>query len=165
MLRFLQGDGVFGMVEDNNTSLLETIGNAIAPIFAALGFGNKKAAVATFTGQISKENMVDTFVVLYGFSEAAEDGVEIWANLAKDFIPLTAFSFMLFNLLCAPCFAATGTIKREMNNAKWTWAAIGYLTVFAYVISLIVYQLGMLFTGRSFECFSPFNQSYPEQSG
>ncbi|MFA9381272.1 MAG: ferrous iron transport protein B [Acetanaerobacterium sp.] len=154
VLWFLQGfgsvDGVFGMVEDNNTSLLAAIGNAIAPIFAPLGFGDWKATVATFTGLIAKENVVGTFGVLYGFSEVAEDGAEIWSNLAASFTPLTAYSFMLFNLLCAPCFAAMGAINREMNNAKWTWAAIGYLTGFAYVISLIVYQLGMLFTGGGF---------------
>lgn len=150
VLWFLQAfgvvDGVFGMVEDNNTSILASIGAAIAPIFEPLGFGNWKAAVATFTGLIAKENVVGTFGVLYGFAEVAEDGGEIWANLAADYTALTAFSFMLFNLLCAPCFAAMGAINREMNSPKWTWAAIGYLTIFAYAISLIVYQLGMLFT-------------------
>ncbi len=154
VLWFLQGfgfvDGVFGMVEDNNTSLLAAIGNFIAPVFAPLGFGSWKAAVATFTGLIAKENVVGTFGVLYGFAEVAEDGAEIWTNLAADFTGLTAYSFMLFNLLCAPCFAAMGAIRREMNNAKWTWAAIGYLCAFAYVISFIVYQLGLLFTGGGF---------------
>lgn len=154
VLWFLQGfgfvDGTFQMVEDNNTSLLAAIGNVVAPIFVPLGFGSWKAAVATFTGLIAKENVVGTFGVLYGFAEVAEDGVEIWTNVAADFTHLTAYSFMLFNLLCAPCFAAMGAIKREMNNTKWTWAAIGYLCVFAYAISLIVYQLGMLFTGGGF---------------
>jgi len=154
VLWFLQGfgfvDGAFGMVEDNNTSLLAAIGSAIAPIFAPLGFGSWKAAVATFTGLIAKENVVGTFGVLYGFAEVAEDGAEYWTNLAADFTRLSAFSFMLFNLLCAPCFAAMGAIRREMNSAKWTWGAIGYLCVFAYVIALIVYQLGMLLTGGGF---------------
>ncbi len=154
VLWFLQAfgfqDGIFQMVEDNNTSLLAAIGSFIAPIFAPLGFGNWKPAVATFTGLIAKENVVGTFGVLYGFAEVAEDGAEIWATLAADFTGLTAYSFMLFNLLCAPCFAAMGAIRREMNSAKWTWAAIGYMTVFAYAVSLIVYQLGSLFTGGSF---------------
>ncbi|MFA7119173.1 MAG: nucleoside recognition domain-containing protein, partial [Sphaerochaetaceae bacterium] len=114
------------------------------------GFGNWKAAVATFTGLIAKENVVGTFGVLYGFAEVAEDGAEIWSSLAADFTHLTAYSFMIFNLLCAPCFAAMGAIKREMNNAKWTWAAIGYMTGFAYIVSLIVYQFGKLFSGMGF---------------
>ncbi|MEN6340019.1 MAG: ferrous iron transport protein B, partial [Clostridiaceae bacterium] len=143
VLWFLQAfgvsDGVFGMVEDNNSSLLAAVGRFIAPIFAPLGFGSWKAAVATFTGLIAKENVVGTFGVLYGFAEVAEDGLEIWTNLALDFTALSAFSFMLFNLLCAPCFAAMGAIKTEMNSAKWTWGAIGYMTVFAYAVSLIVF--------------------------
>ena len=146
-LWFLQGfgvvNGVFGMVEDNNTSLLAAVGQFIAPIFAPLGFGGWKPAVATFTGLIAKENVVGTFGVLYGFAEVAEDGLEIWSRLALDFTALSAYSFMLFNLLCAPCFAAMGAIKTEMNSAKWTWAAIGYMTVFAYSVSLIVNQLGL----------------------
>ena len=154
ILWFLQGfgftDGVFGMVEDNNTSLLAAIGTFIAPIFAPLGWGSWKAAVATFTGLIAKENVVGTFGVLYGFAEVAENGDEIWSNLALDFTQLTAYSFMVFNLLCAPCFAAMGAIKREMNNAKWTLGAIGYMCGFAYVISLIVYQLGLWFSGNGF---------------
>ena len=154
ILWFLQSfgfvDGSFAMVEDNNSSLLASIGRFVAPLFAPLGFGNWKAAVATFTGLIAKENVVGTFGVLYGFAEVAEDGAEIWSSLAADFTHLTAYSFMIFNLLCAPCFAAMGAIKREMNNAKWTWAAIGYMTVFAYVVSLIVYQFGKLFSGMGF---------------
>ena len=146
VLWFLQGfgtvDGVFGMVEDNNHSILAVIGNFIAPIFSPLGFGGWKQTVATITGLIAKENVVNTFGVLYGFAEVAEDGLEIWSNLALDFTALSAFSFMLFNLLCAPCFAAMGAIKTEMNSGKWTWAAIGYMTVFAYAIALIVFQLG-----------------------
>lgn len=154
VLWFLQGfgftDGVFGMVEDNNTSLLASIGHVVSPVFAPLGFGSWKPAVATFTGLIAKENVVGTFGVLYGFAEVAEDGQEIWSNIAADFSRLTAYSFMIFNLLCAPCFAAMGAIKREMNNAKWTFAAIGYMCVFAYAVSLIVYQLGTLFLTGTF---------------
>ena len=104
--------------------------------------------MAVFTGLIAKENVVSTFGVLYGFAEVAEDGAEIWGNIARDFSQLTAYSFMIFNLLCAPCFAAMGAIKREMNNARWTWAAIGYMCGFAYLASLIVYQLGGLITGE-----------------
>lgn len=143
-------DGVFGLVEDNNTSLLASIGRFIAPLFVPLGFGTWQASVGTFTGLIAKENVVGTFGVLYGFAEVAEDGMEYWAMMAADFTALSAFSFMIFNLLCAPCFAAMGAIKREMNSTKWTWFAIGYLCVFAYTISLIVYQLGLLFTGGGF---------------
>ncbi len=152
LLWFLQGfgftDGSFGMVEDNNTSLLASIGRIAAPIFAPLGWGDWKATVATVTGLIAKENVVATFGVLYGFAEVAENGDEIWGSLGGDFTAISAYSFMIFNLLCAPCFAAMGAIKREMNNAKWTWFAIGYMCVFAYVISLIVYQIGGLITGE-----------------
>ncbi len=154
ILWFLQSfgvvDGALQMVEDNNTSLLAAIGNVVAPLFAPLGFGSWKAAVATFTGLIAKENVVGTFGVLYGFAEVAEDGAEIWSLLAQDFTQLTAYSFMIFNLLCAPCFAAMGAIKREMNSAKWTFTAIGYMCGFAYAASLIVYQLGMLLHGGGF---------------
>ncbi len=143
----------FGAVEDINTSLLATIGNAIAWIFYPLGWiGDMawKATVATFTGLIAKENVVNTFATLYHYvGELSEAGDEIWTLVAQDFGAVTAYSFMIFNLLCAPCFAAMGAIKREMNNAKWTWAAIGYMCVFAYVISLIVYQLGGLITGEA----------------
>lgn len=152
ILWFLQGfgfvDGVFGMVEDNNHSLLATIGSFIAPIFAPLGWGSWKPAVATLTGLIAKEEVVSTFGVLYGFAEVSEGGEEIWKALSVDFTQLSAYSFMIFNLLCAPCFAAIGAIKREMNNAKWTWAAVGYMCVFAYVVSMIVYNVGGLFTGE-----------------
>ncbi len=154
VLWFLQAfgvsDGALTMVEDNNASLLAAIGSVIAPLFAPLGFGSWKAAVATFTGLIAKENVVGTFGVLYGFAEVAEDGAEIWSNLAADYTQLTAYSFMIFNLLCAPCFAAMGAIKREMNNAKWTWIAIGYMTGFGYAMAFLVYQIGLLFTGATF---------------
>ncbi len=152
VLWFLQGFGFteagFGMVPDNNTSLLASIGGAIAFLFAPLGFGTWKPAVAVFTGLIAKENVVGTFGVLYGMAEVAEDGVEIWGNIASDFTFISAYSFMIFNLLCAPCFAAMGAIKREMNNWKWTLGAIGYMCGFAYVISLIVYQIGGLLMGE-----------------
>jgi ferrous iron transporter FeoB len=143
-------DGRFVMVEDLSDGFLSVIGSAIAFIFAPLGWGNWQAAVATITGLVAKENVVGTFGVLYGFAEVAEDGAEIWGTLAGSFTPLTAYSFLLFNLLCAPCFAAIGAIKREMNNAKWTWFAIGYQTAFAYVVSLCVYQIGSLFAGGGF---------------
>ena len=153
LLWFLQGFGVengsFGMVEDLNNSILAGIGNGIAWIFSPLGWGNWQSAVATITGLIAKENVVGTFGVLFGgFDEVAENGWQIWANMRASFTPLAAYSFLIFNLLCAPCFAAIGAIKREMNNAKWTWFAIGYQCVFAYAIALVVYQLGMLFTGN-----------------
>jgi len=151
VLWFLQGfgfsDGSFGMVDDNNRSLLASIGSFVAPVFAPLGFGFWQAAVATFTGLIAKENVVGTFGVLYGFSEIAEDGRQIWSLLSLDFTRLSAYSFMVFNLLCAPCFATIGAIKREMNSSRWTWAAIGYMTAFAYTIALIVHQLGLAFNG------------------
>lgn len=155
ILWFLQGfgftDGQFGMVEDNNTSLLASLGSAIAWIFAPLGWVGDmawKATVATFTGLIAKEEVVNTFGVLYNFSEVSEEGNEIWTLIARDFTPIAAYSFMIFNLLCAPCFAAMGAIRREMNNKTWTVASIGYMCVFAYVSSLIVYQLGGLLLGE-----------------
>ncbi len=152
ILWFLQGfgftDGAFGMVEDNNSSLLAVLGGAVSFLFAPLGFGDWQATVATFTGLIAKENVVSTFGVLLGFAEVAEDGAEIWGNIALAFTPLSAYSFMIFNLLCAPCFAAMGAIKREMNNGRWTAAAIGYMCGFAYGAALIVYQLGGLITGE-----------------
>lgn len=154
ILWFLQGfgfvNGSFGMVENNNNSLLASVGSAVSFLFAPLGFGSWKPAVATFTGLIAKENVVGTFGVLYGFAEVAENGTEIWGNISSDFTQLSAYSFMIFNLLCAPCFAAMGAIKREMNSAKWTFGAIGYMCGLAYVISFIVYQLGLLFTGAGF---------------
>ena len=119
-------DGQFTMVEDLKDGFLASIGKVIAPIFAPLGWGEWKSAVATITGLIAKENVVGTFGVLFGFAEVAEDGTEIWGTLASQMTPLSAYSFLVFNLLCAPCFAAIGAIKREMNNAKWFWFAIGY---------------------------------------
>lgn len=155
ILWFLQGfgftDGRFGMVEDNNTSLLANIGNAIAWIFAPIGWVGDmawKATVATITGLIAKEEVVNTFGVLYNFSEVSEEGNEIWTLIAQDFTPIAAYSFMIFNLLCAPCFAAMGAIRREMNNTKWTMGAIGYMCLFAYVSALIVYQLVGLAIGE-----------------
>ena len=154
VLWFLQGfgmeNGSFGLVEDLNNSILAQIGGVIAPLFTPLGWGNWQAAVAAITGLIAKENVVGTFGILYGFAEVAEDGVEIWGTLASSFTAVAAYSFLVFNLLCAPCFAAIGAIKREMNSAKWTWFAIGYQTVFAYAVSLCIYQFGNLFTGGGF---------------
>lgn len=139
-------DGAFGMVDMNN-SLLAVVGSAIAFIFAPLGWGNWQGAVASITGLIAKENVVGTFGVLFGgFDEVAENGWQIWSNMREVFSPLAAYSFLVFNLLCAPCFAAMGAIKREMNSAKWTFFAIGYQCVFAYAIALVVYQLGILFS-------------------
>ncbi len=140
-------DGSFGMV-DMADSILARIGNLFAWIFKPLGWGHWQGAVASVTGLIAKENVVSTFGVLFGgLEEVAENGWEIWSNMRAVFTPLAAYSFLLFNLLCAPCFAAIGAIKREMNNAKWTWFAIGYQCVFAYVIAFIVYQIGSLFVG------------------
>lgn len=155
VLWFLQGfgfvDGAFTMVEDNNSSLLASIGSVVAFIFAPLGFGDWQSAVATFTGLIAKENVVNTFGVLFHLGEeVAEDTPELLAAIGTHYTAISAYSFMIFNLLCAPCFAAMGAIKREMNNAKWTWAAIGYMCGFAYVVSFIVYQLGTLFTGGGY---------------
>ena len=153
VLWFLQGFGFtesgFGMVEDNNTSLLASIGGAVSFIFAPLGFGDWRSTVATVTGLIAKENVVATFAVLFGFAgEVSENGDEIWGQIAGHFTALTAYSFMIFNLLCAPCFAAMGAIKREMNNGKWTAIAIGYMCLLAYCTSLVVYQIGGLITGE-----------------
>ncbi len=140
-------DGRFGMVEMDQ-SILAIIGNAIAFLFAPLGWGTWQGAVATVTGLIAKENVVGTFGVLFGgFEEVAENGWQVWVNMRSAFTPLSAYSFLIFNLLCAPCFAAIGAIKREMNSARWTSFAILYQTIFAYAIALIFYQLGLLFTG------------------
>lgn len=154
VLWFLQGfgweKGAFGMVDDIDHSILSSIGQTFAWIFSPLGWGDWKAAVASVTGLIAKENVVATFGQLYGFAEVAEEGNEFWGQLSASFTPLAAYSFMIFNLLCAPCFAAMGAIKREMNITKWFWIAIGYQCGFAYICSLIVYQLGSLFNGGSF---------------
>ncbi len=156
VLWFLQGfgwvDGSFGMLEAEqlDDSILAAIGGVIAPIFKPLGWGNWKMAVAAVTGLIAKENVVATFGVLFGFAEVAEDGAEIWGTLATTMTAVAAYSFLVFNLLCAPCFAAMGAIKREMNNTKWFWFAIGYQTGLAYVVSLCVYQIGTLITTGTF---------------
>lgn len=143
-------DGSFGMVEDMNDSLLAGLGNILAPLFAPLGWGDWKSAVAAITGLIAKENVVGTFGVLFGFAEVAEDGSEIWGTLAGSMTTIAAYSFLVFNLLCAPCFAAMGAIKREMNNAKWFWIAVGYQTGLAYVVSLCIFQIGTLITTGTF---------------
>lgn len=163
VLWFLQSFGIvngsLSLVEDNNVSLLADLGRMLAWIFVPLGWAGDmawKATVATFTGLIAKEEVVNTFGVLYaGLGEVSEEGTEIWAAVAADFSAVTAWSFLIFNLLCAPCFAAMGAIRREMNNWKWTLASIGYMCGFAYVVSLMVYQIGGLFTGEvTFNVFS-----------
>ena len=135
-----------------DASLLASVGNAASFVFKPLGFGSWKPTVATVTGLVAKEEVVGTFGVLYNYDdgeeEFGEEGEQIWDRVAADYTPIAAFSFMIFNLLCAPCFAAIGAIKREMNNAKWTWAAIGYMTGWAYVLALIVYNIGGLITGQ-----------------
>lgn len=143
-------NGHFGMVSDLSDGLLANIGKGLAWLFAPLGWGDWKAAVAAITGLVAKENVVGTFGILYGFAEVAEDGNEIWGTLSQSFTAISAYSFLAFNLLCAPCFAAMGAIKREMNSAKWFWFAIGYQTVLAYAVSLCVYQIGSLVTGGGF---------------
>jgi len=152
VLWFLQSfgftNGRLGMVEDLNNSVLAAIGNVFAWIFAPVGFGNWQSAVATITGLIAKENVVSTFGVLLGSAEVSESGREIWTVMQNMFTPVSAYAFLAFNLLCAPCFAAMGAIKREMNNWKWTAFAISYQCIFAYAIALIIYQFGSLFTGN-----------------
>ena len=149
---FLQAFGVtsagFGMVEDNNDSLLAAIGGAVAFIFAPLGFGIWQATVGVVGGLVAKENLVTIMAVCYGFAEVGETGEEIWGILNTTFTPIAGYSFMVFNLLCAPCFAAMGAIKREMNSPKWTVGAIGYMCGFAYLVSLMIYQFGGLITGE-----------------
>ena len=137
-------DGSFQMLSEDQIdhSILAAIGNLIAWIFTPLGWGNWQAAVASITGLVAKENIVGTLGILYGGGDTS-----VYANLAQAFTGLAGYSFLVFNLLCAPCFAAIGAIKREMNNAKWTWAAIGYQCGFAYVIALMVYNIGLLFQG------------------
>ena len=153
VLWFLQGfgfeDGVFGMVEDQDNSILAAVASALAWIFAPQGFGNWRATVASISGLIAKENVVGTLGVLYHFGgELSENGDEIWGEVANDYTAISAYSFMIFNLLCAPCFAAMGAIKREMNNGKWTAIALGYMCLLAYCASLVVYQIGGLITGE-----------------
>ncbi len=141
-------NGGFTMLEETqlNESFLANLGSAIAPLFAPLGWGDWQASVAAITGLVAKENVVATFGILYGFAEVAEDGSEIWGTLAASFTAAAAYSFLVFNLLCAPCFAAIGAIKREMNNAKWTIFAVAYQCVFAYVIAFMIFQFATFFT-------------------
>ncbi|HOM03357.1 MAG TPA: ferrous iron transport protein B [Acetivibrio sp.] len=139
---------------DAPNSILANLGSIVAPVFVPLGWGTWEAAVATLTGLVAKENVVGTLGVLYGLQEVAEDGVEIWGSLQASFTALSAYSLLLFNLLCAPCFAAIGAIRREMKSAKWTLIAVGYQTVLAYAVSLCVYQFGMFFTGNGFNVFT-----------
>ncbi len=147
-------DGTFGMVDDIDASVLASIGSVVAPVFAPLGFGNWQTAVATVLGLVAKEEVVGALGTIYAVAgdalELVEEGAfgELGA-IAQHFTALSAYSFLVFNLLCAPCFAAIGAIKREMNNAKWTWFAIGYQTVFAYTMSFMLYQFGLLFTGAA----------------
>ena len=152
LMNFGWVDGSFGMLEAEqlNDSILASIGSVIAPLFAPLGWGDCKMAVAAVSGLIAKENVVGTFGILFGFGEVAEDGAEIWGQLAGSLSTVAAYSFLVFNLLCAPCFAAMGAIKREMNNTKWFFTAIGYQTLLAYVVSLCIYQIGNLFIGGGF---------------
>jgi ferrous iron transport protein B len=153
--RFGWGDQGFGMLDvlEMDKSLLARFGSLLAPLFAPLGWGDWQSAAAAVTGLIAKENVVGTFGVLFGFAQVAEDGAEIWRTLSANYTALSAYSFLLFNLLCAPCFAAMGAIRREMNSAKWFWGAIGYQCGLAYGVSLWVYQLGGMFSGR-FDAFT-----------
>ena len=161
LLNFGWTNGHFGMLNFDGLEgaameaaqaqcVLAKIGNLIAWIFAPLGWGNWKMAVAAITGLVAKENVVGTFGQLFGFAEVAEDGKEIWGTLASSMTQIAAYSFLVFNLLCAPCFAAMGAIKREMNNIKWFWFAIGYQCILAYLVSLCIYQFGTLATGGGF---------------
>lgn len=153
LMSFGWADGSFGMLEAEqlDSSILAALGSVVAPIFAPLGWGDWKMAVAAVTGLIAKENVVGTFGILFGFAEVnADNGIEIWGQLAGSMTAVAAYSFLVFNLLCAPCFAAMGAIKREMNNAKWFWFAIGYQTLLAYVVSLCIYQIGTLISGGAF---------------
>ncbi len=135
-------DGRFGMVEDLSQGLLAGLGSLLAWIVTPLGWGDWRMTVAAITGLVAKENVVGTLGILFGFAEVAEDGQEIWGTLAGSYSAAAAYSFLTFNLLCAPCFAAIGAIKREMNHGKWTWFAIGYQTALAYAVSLCIYQMG-----------------------
>ena len=151
VLWFLQGfgwvEGKFTLLDEGqlDASILAALGSIIAPVFAPLGWGDWRMAVAAVTGLVAKENVVTTFGILFGFAEVSEDGAEIWLALSGSMTAVAAYSFLVFNLLCAPCFAAMGAIKREMNSRKWFWFAIGYQTVLAYAVSLCVYQIGSLF--------------------
>ena len=152
LMSFGWADGSFGMLEAEQLegSILAKIGSAISWLFIPLGWGDWKMAVAAVTGLIAKENVVGTIGILFGFAEVAEDGAEIWGQLAGSMSAVAAYSFLIFNLLCAPCFAAMGAIKREMNNAKWFWFAIGYQSGLAYLVSLCIYQVGSLISAGSF---------------
>lgn len=156
LMSFGWSEGSFGMLEAEqlDSSILALLGGVLAPLFAPLGWGagqdGWKMTVAAVSGLIAKENVVGTFGILFGFAEVAEDGAEIWGQLAGSMTAVAAYAFLVFNLLCAPCFAAMGAIKREMNNSRWFWFAIGYQTILAYVVSLCVYQLGTLFSTGAF---------------
>ncbi|WP_313073626.1 ferrous iron transport protein B [Lacrimispora sp.] len=149
-------DGQFRLLDtlELDHSVLAALGSTVSWLFAPLGWGNWKSAVAAITGLIAKENVVGTFGILYGFAEVAEDGTEIWGTLAGSMTSVAAYSFLVFNLLCAPCFAAMGAIKREMNNTRWFWYAVGYQTLLAYVVALCVYQIGTLITTGTFGFFT-----------
>ena len=151
-LGMLNFDGLEGaaMEAAQAECILAKIGNLISWIFTPLGWGDWKMTVAAITGLVAKENVVGTFGQLFGFAEVAEDGQEIWGTLASSMSQIAAYSFLVFNLLCAPCFAAMGAIKREMNNTKWFWFAIGYQCLLAYLIALCIFQFGTLFTGGGF---------------
>ncbi|MBP5266041.1 MAG: ferrous iron transporter B, partial [Lachnospiraceae bacterium] len=142
-------DGQFRMLEavEIDSSILAAIGSALAFIFKPLGFGTWQLSVAAVTGLIAKENVIATLGMTYGLEEVAEDGADYWAALAASITAIGGYAYLVFNLLCAPCFAAMGAIKREMNNPKWFWFAIGYQCALAYVVSLCIYQIGGLFTG------------------
>jgi len=165
LMNFGWSNGTFGMLDFDGLEgaaleaaqaecVLAKVGSAIAWIFAPLGWtkaGNGwKMAVAAVSGLIAKENVVATFGQLFGFAEVAEDGSEIWKSLSLVMTPVAAYGFLVFNLLCAPCFAAMGAIKREMNNVKWFWFAIGYQCILAYIVSLCIYQIGTLITVGTF---------------
>lgn len=152
LMSFGWSEGSFTMLapEQLDSSILAAIGGVLAPLFVPLGWGDWKMSVAAVTGLIAKENVVGTLGILYGFAEVAEDGAEIWGSLARSFTPVAAYSFLIFNLLCAPCFAAMGAIKREMNNNKWFLFAILYQTILAYCASFLVFQFGTLFTTGEF---------------
>ena len=144
-------DGTFRMLGEDEigNSILAAIGNGLAWIFAPLGWGNWQATVASVTGLVAKENIVGTLGILYGGGDAS-----VYATMGAAFTAVSGYSFLAFNLLCAPCFAAMGAIKREMNNTKWFWTAVGYQCGFAYLVSLVVNQIGGLFTGAGFSIWT-----------
>ena len=150
MTRFGIENGALATVDEIDNSFMAIIGNSIGWIFTPLGWHSWQSAVATITGLVAKENVVSTFGILFGMAEVSELGNEIWPQVAAHFGVLGGFSFLMFNLLCVPCFAAVGAIKREMNSASWTWFAIGYQTVFAYAVSFVFYQTSLWLTGGGF---------------